>query len=153
MKKCMQQNNGLISSGPPQKPEMRGNDTELPLAEIEFRNNGATRLDPRKPDAKTPVVGRSTTNEKRIPVPAVAIVGVGLHQQCQAGFAVDGSWIKQAASLSEAMINLLKRDQISTDFHKGLDDASRADKPVRAPALVDIVRGNFHNNLDINGQR
>lgn len=132
---------------------MGGNDAEFSLAEIQFRNNRSTWLNPWKFDAQTTVMVRNTSNQKCIPVPAMAVMGIGLHQQCQASFAVNGCWIKHAASLSEAMINLLKRDQIGTNFSKDLNDPVRADKPVRPPTLVNIVRCNFHNNLDIVAQR
>jgi len=132
---------------------MGGDDAELSLAEIQFRNNRPTRLNPWKLDAKTTVMVRHTTNEQCIPVPAVAIVDIGLDQQCQPSFAMDSFWIKHAASLSEAMINLLKGDQISANFSKDLNNAARADKSVRTPTLVDIVRRNFHYDLNIIAQR
>ena len=132
---------------------MGGNDADLSLAEIQFRNNRPTRLNPWKLDAKSTVMVRDTTNEKCIPMPAMAIVDIGLDQQCQSGFAMDGFWIKQTASLSEAMINLLKGDQVCANFSKDLNDAARADKPVRTPTLMDIVRSNFHNDLNMIAQR
>jgi hypothetical protein len=88
--------------------------------------------------------------QEGIAVPTMSIRDIGLHEESQADLALERNGIEKPGSLAEATIDFLDSDDVRAYFRNYIDNAIRPDGPVGAPAFVDIIGCDLHNDLDCN---
>jgi hypothetical protein len=62
-----------------------------------------------------------------------------LYEKLHSCFTLDRRGIEKPTSLAEAMINLLKGDDVGANVSDYVDDAIRSDYSIRASTFVDVV--------------